>query len=89
MAMDRDNAPHFNVYEPKQPEELEPFIVASEEDLPSGYELLYQEDRILEPTPDGRTRLDILVAEHGHSLKLVPVSGGHLIYKFMGLKSVQ
>ncbi|HCZ28671.1 TPA: hypothetical protein DHU97_02930 [Candidatus Saccharibacteria bacterium] len=87
--MDRDNAPHFNVYEPKQPEEVREFVVPSEKDLPSGYEFLYQEDRILEPTLDGRTKLDVLLAEHGYAIRLVPVDGGYLVYKFMGLKPVE
>lgn len=82
------NVGSYDPYDPKLPEELESLIITSVDDLPPGYKLLYQEDRILEPTPDGRTRLDVLITEHGHNLRLMPVSGGYLIYKFMGLKSV-
>lgn len=79
----------YDPYEPTAPEVLRSFLVKSENDLPQGYELLYQEDRILERTPDGRTTLDVLLEIHGQTIKLVPAGSGYRIYKFIGLKAVE
>ena len=92
--MNNDHAPQpgrFDVYTSTTPEALMPYVVESEHDLPDGYELLYRVDRILEPTPtsDGRTTLDVLLENHGHTIKLVPVGGGYNIYTFVGLKVVE
>jgi|GEM_PF-4084676 len=92
--MTKDHAPQpgtYDPYNPKLPEALMPYVVESESNLPDGYELLYRVDKILEPTPtsDGRTTLDVLLENHGYTIKLVPEGGGFRIYTFVGLKAVE
>lgn len=90
--MTKEYAPEpgmYDPYNPTHPEALESYLVTSEGDIPLGYTFLYREDRILEPTPDGRTTLDVLVENHGHTIKLVPEGGGFRIYTFVGLKAVE